>query len=159
MPDKLILTEFLNTINPYNEKVAEKFYEIEHPFYSLKYCITKDTLHSFNGERCFNCSNFKEKNIDFSTINFIDFKKHFGEAFPLKLIEIIDNWPKKNNFPYLHNNIINTLPEYKKLIEIHASWMRLTKERKLNEIFDISSIQKQYHSKLEEASALKKKLL
>jgi hypothetical protein len=156
---ELKLVKILTEINKYNESVAKNYYKMEHVFFNLKYCIPRDTFHSFYGKRCFNCSGFEEPSINISSSDFRDFKKHFGEAFPIKLIEIIDRWPKDNHFPYKHNDIINSLPEYKKMLQLHSDWMKLTKEEKLNDIFDISSIQKKYFSLENEAENLRKKLI
>ena len=153
---ELKLIKILSEVNKFNESVAKNYYKSEHTFFNLRYCIPRDTLHSFDGRRCFNCSGFEEPNIEISGSDFRDFKKHFGEGFPLKLIDIIDNWPEKNHFPYKYNDVINSLPEYKRLIELHSSWMKLTKEEKLNEIFDISSIQGSYFSKIKELEDIKK---
>jgi hypothetical protein len=157
MGDKeLKLVKILNTINAFNESVAKNFHKFEYAIFTLKYCIGRDTLHSFDGSRCYNCSNFEMPSIDISTSDFIDFKKHFGAGFASKLIEIIDKWPKDNNFPYLYNDIINSLPEYKTMLELHSDWMHMSEEQKFTEILDLCSFQKQYFNKKQELRDIEK---
>lgn len=156
--DQLKLSAIFKTINEFNVAVAKNWYNIEIPIFHLKYCITQNTLHSFYGERCHNCSNFIEPNLEIDEIDMREFKKHFGGGFPLKLIEILDEWPKKNHFPYLHNDIINQLPEYTKLTGLFSGWAKLTKEEKLNEIFDLDSLQRKYFNTLEEAARIRREL-
>jgi hypothetical protein len=155
---ELKLVKILTEINKFNESVAKNFHKMDYVAFHLKYCMSRDTLHSFDGDRCYNCSGFKEPSIDISGSDFREFKKHFGEGYPLKLIEIVDKWPVRNNFPYLHNNIINSLPEYKRILELHSDWMKLSKEEKLNDIFDISSIQRQYFNMVKEVEDIGKML-
>jgi hypothetical protein len=90
------LVKILNTINNFNEAVAKNFDKIEYPLFKLKYCITNDTFHSFDSkDRCYNCAFFKKPSIPISGANFKDFKEYFREKFFPKLIETVDNWPKK----------------------------------------------------------------
>ena len=153
------LTKILSTINNFNESALEVMKEREYKIpLDLRYCINKDTLHSFHGERCSDCSFFEEPYIEISESNFKEFKKHFGKGFAFKLTKLIDSWPKENQFPFIYNHKLNTLAEHKKLTKLYDDWNKLTKNEKINEISDINSLQEQYFKTLNKSNQIRRKI-
>ncbi len=153
------LTKILSTINNFNESALEAMNESEYKIpLNLRYCISADSLHSFHRDKCSDCSFFEEPYIEISESDFTEFKKHFGKGFAFKLTELIDSWPKKNNFPFIYNPKLNTLTEHKKLTKLYDNWNKLTKNEKINEIFNINSLQEQYFNGLKEIEKIRMKL-
>jgi len=159
MEEKLLVVEYLNTINKFNEEFAKANNHLNYISFNLAYCLPRDTIHSFDSEgRCYNCSGFKESKILLSSFNTEEFKQHFVKGFHYKLIEILDNWKDINHFPFLYNPVANSLPEHKKLEEIIYKWNKLGEEEKFNQIFDLVSIQNDYKESLNKVYEIKQKL-
>ena len=94
---KLFLPRIFDSINKFNESIAKNVEGKDFANFSLRYCVQTDTLHSFEGEECYNCNFETSPSVLISRIS--DFGDYYGDGAPYKLVNLIDNWIEKNNFP------------------------------------------------------------
>ncbi len=144
--EKTLLIELMGGIQKFSKEVWKGS--------TLDYCVNRDSFHIFTGERCLNCSGFESEKINTTeyprVFEFKELKNYFGNNFSPKLKELLDDWPKKNGFPFIHNPRINQIEEHKKLKKLYLQWDGLGEEEKFNQIFDFQKTQEEFQSVKEE---------
>lgn len=149
--ERLKIPEIFSAINKFNESLARNIDNEEYANFTLRYCMTSETLHSFRGEWCYNCNSVLTPNLLISQLNFEEFKNYFGNKAPNILLNTLDEWIDKNDFPKTKDKRISSLPEHKKLEILFYEWLSLSDEEKVNELLDLYSVQKKYKVIVEES--------